>query len=829
MNKVPEVELEKLIPERYRLENFLGSGGFGQVYNAFDSTLLRYVAIKVIKYEHSEALLEAQALARCNSPNIVEVHDVIHNENYLAIVMEKVESKLDLDVTAIADMEKNEFLSFFLQVSKAVSDIHAAGLLHLDLKPSNILFTDQKAVKVSDFGLSTHQASQEGNANYSYSGSWECLSPEHLQQKPVSTATDVFALGILLYNYLFKAHPFVVEGDISATEENILGARINYQQQFRCAIPELEVMVRAMLDKTPRNRPSMQQVFTAIENLHHNDNVPMETVELDLPKAKASKLDSKLLYAATSVVVVISGVVFFLPSLTPVATTLVIPPLYVDSAKAYEGDAESRRDRLLLAAIVEDEIVSSVINDPQRSLVSKKEWRGTKDWAEEARLVDVDQIIISNLNCSIDFCDVNLSVYSRKKDGISKLTSKKIPTSDLLVFAQVIEQILVSDLDFTAHNTPVLGSISDSDLRLYYNIKKKLEDEEFTEADVAGLKQLSQDNPGFLGAQLLLAGAYRNLYMNFNVDRWLQQSQELMLQLNDRFPANPSVMYQDFHNKLLAHDLTGAEKTLSQLKRVIGVETTRLAISEAMLIFSKQPKEGYQKLLQHENPRLTHSYFHHRAYMEETLKEFDTLEQTCIAWAKRFPDTYLPKFFLANSYLVTSRLQEAETLYIEILKKKSDHDIVLNLGITQMLLGRYNESIENFKKALEYSPGSREIYLNLAESYKALESKESKQYFLQALTLYSDKNADQDYAHKALILAHLNRNEDAIIELQKAAQLNNKAGEFFFIAAQVYQLLGQDRAARYNAEEAVAIGFGKHWFRVPWTQPLYDYLSNNAN
>ncbi len=823
VNTLSVAEPEDLIPDRYQIERFLGSGGYGQVYSAFDSVLLRNVAIKIIKYQGAKALTEAQALASCNSPNIVEVYDVIHDDHHVAIVMEMVESPVELDSSSICLMDKATFLDLYSQVLKAVAAIHKAGLLHLDLKPSNILYTPEGDVKVSDFGLSTRQKAYQESSNHSHSGSWECLSPEHLLQQPLSEFTDVFALGIFLYTYLFKHHPFVAEGDISTTQNNIRDVNFQFGGRPVQSLPELEPLVLAMLNRNPKRRPTVNQVMSAVENLRRNDGVPSETVDLPAPTVNPKR---KKIIIASAASIVVTAIVLLVPLFKPVSTTLVLPPL--KSALPFDGDAESRKEFLMLAAIVEDEIVSSVIDDPRRRLVSKKEWRGTTDWIKEAEQVDVDEIIISDLGCDFDFCDVSLSIFNRKKGDVSDFVTKSIPTSDLLIFSQVIEQTLISELGFPAREMSVVSDISDADLRLYYQYKKQLEAEEFTEEHISELQKLSTENPGFLGAQILLGNAYRNLYKNNNVDRWLNESQELALTLRKQFPDNASVLYMDFRNKMLAKDHVAARNILQQLKRIVGVETTQLVLSEAKLIFAMDREKGYQKLLEYKNPRLTQSYYHYKAYMEEILKKFDALEKTCYEWVGRFPDSYLPNFFLANSYLTTGRLKEAERLYAKILDEKSDHDIILNLGIVQLLLGEFSASIKNFRKALEFSPDSSQIYLNLAEAYKAVGDKQSHEYFVKTLSLYDTASSEQDFAHKALVLAHLGRDDEAIIELQRAAQLDNKAGEFFFIAAQVHQLLGQEQAALFNAREAIKAGFGLHWFRLPWTQSLYDLLDKST-
>lgn len=816
-------ESNTLIQDRYRIDNYLGGGGFGDVYSAFDTVLLRHVAIKFIPYEGEQTLHEAQALARCSSPNVVEIHDVIEDGNQIGIVMEKVVF-VPLDFDIIGNMDQKVFLDCFSQIIKAVKAVHSSGLLHLDLKPANILLTQQGHVKVSDFGLSTNKNTAATSHTSPSRGSWECLSPEQLLQTTVSEATDIFALGIILYTYLFKEHPFIAEGDIAATQKNIQSATLPAKHSLPCSLPELEQLVFLMLSKKQKKRPTLEQITSAIDSSNARYMISSAFSDtLDLPETSFFALHKK--HLAMAFIVLLSGSGILIQQLSnTTSSTLVVPTIKInkeDQAK----NAELSENAQFITAIIEDEIESAVINDPYRRLVNKKEWRGTLDWTQEAKQVDVDEIIISEADCGAEFCDINLSIYDRDDNNISRVSSKTIPYSDLLIFSHVIEQMLVSELNFSANNKSIANNISDDDLRTYYNFKKTLKEVEFEKRDLEKLQTFVESNPNFLGAHLLLGQAYRSLYRIRNESIWLKKSKKLTLSLKQKFPLNPSILYMDFKNQILSKDLKAAERTLHKLKRIIGIETTQLALSETMLAFSHDPVEGYESFLNQKNLRMTHNYFHYKAYMEESLRKYNDLEKTTQLWAKQFPDTYLPHFFQARAYFVIGRLKQAIKLFEKVIENHPNHDVILNIAICYFLLGNYPTSIEYLEQALEHSPNSPQVYLNLAEAHKAAGNADSK-YFTKALELFNASDAGGiNHAYKALILAHLNNPDKSIIELQKAAQQADKTGEFFLVAAYVHHILNQYEAALFNATEAGKKGFAPHWFNLPWTQSLYQRLN----
>ena len=212
VNVSENIPLDK---NRYSIEESIGQGGEGVVYQAYDRALQRKVAVKVIPYHDKGTLLEARAIARCDSPYVIQVYDVAYDDKYLCIVMELVEGNAPLTTDSIIEMTPDQFCHFFSQVLEAVESIHRSRLLHLDLKPSNILVDNEKRVKVTDFGISVFRdvsMFEDSKITIQRKGSWYCLSPEQLTQQAVSEATDIFALGILLYTYLFKTHPFLVSG-----------------------------------------------------------------------------------------------------------------------------------------------------------------------------------------------------------------------------------------------------------------------------------------------------------------------------------------------------------------------------------------------------------------------------------------------------------------------------------------------------------------------------------------------------------------------------------------------------------------------------------------
>ena len=213
--------------DRYEVVERLGQGGMGVVYKARDTLLDRFVALKVLPPEKSadperrqRLLGEAKAASALNHPRIVSVYDVVTTDGQDVIVMELVEGEtLDERMTR-KRLTLGEALGLGVQIADGLSRAHGAGIVHSDLKPANVMITRDGGVKILDFGLARltqtlftdTEAPTESRhslpAEHVVAGTIGWMSPEQAAGQTVDARTDVFALGLILYEMLTGQHPF---------------------------------------------------------------------------------------------------------------------------------------------------------------------------------------------------------------------------------------------------------------------------------------------------------------------------------------------------------------------------------------------------------------------------------------------------------------------------------------------------------------------------------------------------------------------------------------------------------------------------------------------
>ncbi|MGD9571011.1 MAG: protein kinase [Thermoleophilia bacterium] len=215
-----------LLGERYRLDQLIGRGGMAAVWSATDTLLGRTVAVKrlhaglLADEEHAERFRrEAVLVARLSHPNLVHLLDRGEDADGPYLVMELVEGEnLKTRIRREGPLDPEEAARICGQVAKALSYAHSQGIVHRDIKAQNVLLSPDGGVKLADFGIARLIEGEEGEAltrTDMLLGSADYLSPEQADGRPVDARTDVYSLGIVLYECLTGALPFTGEGFVA--------------------------------------------------------------------------------------------------------------------------------------------------------------------------------------------------------------------------------------------------------------------------------------------------------------------------------------------------------------------------------------------------------------------------------------------------------------------------------------------------------------------------------------------------------------------------------------------------------------------------------------
>src|SRR5437870_5617642 len=209
-----EAELTGQNISHYQILAKLGEGGMGIVYRAFDSQLLRPVAVKVLSHtaladpeSNRRFLREARAASALNHPNIAHVYEVGEAGSMRFIVMEHIEGRTLAATIREGPLDFNRVLDFGLQAADAMAEAHEHGVIHRDIKPSNMMITPRRQLKILDFGLakvhSSHRTDEGSEASLTSAGvvmgTTRYMSPEQVLGHDLDQRTDIFSLGLVFY------------------------------------------------------------------------------------------------------------------------------------------------------------------------------------------------------------------------------------------------------------------------------------------------------------------------------------------------------------------------------------------------------------------------------------------------------------------------------------------------------------------------------------------------------------------------------------------------------------------------------------------------------
>jgi hypothetical protein len=251
---------DSVLANRYRIVEKIGAGGMAEVYRGIDHVLERDVAVKVLTERSDEVcrrfLLEAQSMARLNHPNIVAVYDVGVDRDLSYIILEFVRGKTMREIDR-SKISFDDAINLTVQLLEALQYAHAQGIIHRDIKPGNIIVTDDLVLKVMDFGLA-RRMTDVSNLTQSGEivGTIAYLPPERFLGKSGDNTSDLYSVGVLLYELLTGRLPFTHEsGDLVAVMFSHVNDRPKPPRQLNPLIPaSLDRIIMRLLDKDPARR-----------------------------------------------------------------------------------------------------------------------------------------------------------------------------------------------------------------------------------------------------------------------------------------------------------------------------------------------------------------------------------------------------------------------------------------------------------------------------------------------------------------------------------------------------------------------------------------------
>lgn len=301
--------MDKLIANRYLLISNIGQGGMADVYKAIDTILNREVAVKVLRGELSHdpmTLLrfqrEASAASKLSHPNVVDVYDVGESDGRHYIVMEYVRGRtLKQLIAQRGALNLDEAIDIMMQLTSAISLAHEKHIIHRDIKPQNILVKDDGTVKITDFGIAIAHDSIQLTQNHTVMGSAHYLAPETTKGEALTSAVDIYALGIVFYELLSGKVPF---NGTNPTEIAVkhLREKMPYIRDFNPTIPQSveNVILKATAKRVDQRYQSVDEMIDDLAHCRLAEYANVDRLELDDDPVFAVKVQDGHLHVETN-------------------------------------------------------------------------------------------------------------------------------------------------------------------------------------------------------------------------------------------------------------------------------------------------------------------------------------------------------------------------------------------------------------------------------------------------------------------------------------------------------------------------------------------------
>lgn len=832
----------------YTLGERLGAGGMGEVYQAYDERLDRWVAVKLIRSDHLDKPTvrerfrrEARAAARLSHPSIVQIHDVVESDESDAIVMELVEGEPLSSRIARGPLPVPEAVRLGKEIAEGLAAAHAKGLIHRDLKPENVMITADGRAKILDFGLAKRLEGEASlTADHRVLGTFRSMSPEQARGLALDARSDLFSLGTLLYEMLSGQSPF--EG--TSTLETLTRICTQQQAALRDANPEvpetLSHLVDRLLEKDPSLRPrTAGEVAQRLERSGDATAVmsgKASATATELPVAlRESRAESGVasspergrrrgLLAAVGVLLAAGLVGWLVSSRRP-------PLLYVALPKPALAEGKGNAGVGVLAASLRSSLFDALLSLERVSpLAPEMVDPVTGSPRDIARATAAGEVVTTQLSCDLAICQIALNRIRGTDGAVLWSHSFAVPIDRPYLVSEAVRGYLRQAYpDRPQHSAASSPDVRAEDyaeyMRLYESFDTRREEEYPIGVILERVARIQRTSPKFLDAFLFEAYILQQRFRSGRDPRDLARAYEVLDQARELAPDDPRPLFSTFEVAFLGENLDRAGAALHGLERLQPGDARVLA-QRARLMDRQGEGEKALVLLREATERLP-SWRHlfwlgdmefRQGKIAEARKDLHEL-------LRRSPENPTGLSLLAQLELLNGDPKKAAVLYESLVRRSPQYGYLSNLGLSYFLLGDFARAEQNFRLAWNRQPRNPYGVLNLADTCLLLQRRTEAEDLYRLTVQLAEKDPTaasnwQMFSTRAQALAHLGRRGEAVAAVQEALRLAPRNPQAAFEASLVYALLGDRASALYNAKRAVEQGLEPRWFAMPWFDPL---------
>jgi serine/threonine protein kinase/Tfp pilus assembly protein PilF len=847
----------------YKIIEELGRGGMGVVYKAEDTKLKRHVAIKFLPHHISSSseekdrfAIEAQAAAALSHPNIAHIYAIEEADGEIFIVMEYIEGQELKDLVGNGrdrSLPIDDVINYVIQIAEGLQAAHKKGIVHRDIKSSNVMVTETGQIKIMDFGLAKMQGMSQLTKAGSTVGTTAYMSPEQVRGEEVDPRTDIWSLGVVLYEMLTGQFPFK-----GAYEQAVLYAILNEepdklnQENDQVPLP-LESIIEKALAKNPDDRyKDAGELLNDLNLLRHTTKKSGKILpeafsfadKTDQTKQLPVVKKSYWRYALFLLAVIIAGIALYrlipeflsdgIEPALPKEKHIVVLPLNVIG--------EEKESRVLADGLVET--VTSKLSQLEQFqgtlwVVPTSEMRNSnlKSPSEARQAFGINLAVtgsiqkfdtrfrlILNLIDPVKKRQVNSKIIDEPLSNISFIQDEAVVKVAEMLNVEMNEQI---QKVISAGGTTIPGA-NEFYLqgRGYLQRYDKVDN---VRAAIELFERAVKEDPNFASAYAGLGEASLRMYNQSKDVSWIEKAEsncQKAVEINrDLVPVHLTLglLYIETGKYEVAHQKfqEAMELDPANVEAYLGQATAfseQGKLDEAESIYKKviAMKPDYWAGYNH----LGIFYYLHGRYHDAAIQFEQVVKLTPLnAGAYRN---------LGAMYFYLDQRADAIIMFKRALEIEPDYSIYSNLATLYFYEALYKESASMYEKALELQDTDYEVWGYLASAYRYGGDEKAKmvEAFEKAKSLAEKQlkiNPSDQFVLSSIagFYEGLGEPDSALILLKKIEALKPKEVEIMFRLGDIYEQLGNRDKALYWVEKSVQNGYPlKELERMPGLEEL---------